>query len=186
MRVIFVNIDKKNIKKLDDNIKYVLITENKDNLDKYLSLKIKPIVILYNGSYVIDLERNNVIINKSIDEKSCNNIIDYSNSHNVRIKLYQKEKKTYEIKITTENYHRRLIIPYMFKDLIPNVSTSTRGKSIYITSWNSSLINAIDEVLNYLNITNNFIDLENIYINVSHEGYYRDKINWKGYDLNEN
>ena len=102
------------------------------------------------------------------------------------MRLYQKNEKVYEIKIMTDNYHRRLIIPYMFKDLIPSVSTVTRGKSIFITNKNASLINAIDEVLNYLNITNNFIDLENIYVNISSEGYYKDKESWKGYDLYEN
>lgn len=186
MKVLFVNIDKRSINKLEENIKYVLITENKDNLRNYLNLKIKPIIILYNGAYVIDLEKNSVIIKKSIDEKSCNKIINYSNHHNVNMRLYKKDDNVYEIKITTDNYHRRLIIPYMFKDLIPSVSTVTRGKSIFITNKNASLINAIDEVLNYLNITNNFIDLENIYVNISSEGYYKDKESWKGYDLYEN
>ena len=48
------------------------------------------------------------------------------------------------------------------------------------------MINAIDEVLNYLGITNNYIDLENIYTNVSSESYYKDKVNWKGIEIYEN
>ena len=186
MRVIFANIDKKNIINYQEDIKYVFITENKDNLKKYDDYKVKPIIILYNGSYVVDLENNSVIIKRPIDKKSCNKITDYSNSHKVKIVKYQKENNVYEIKITTDNYHRRLVIPYMFKDLIPSVKTISRGKSIYITSKEASLINAIDEVLNYLKITNNYIDLENIYTNVSSEGYYRDKLNWKGFEIYEN
>lgn len=186
MRVLFVNIDKKNIINYEENIKYVFITENKDDFKEFNSLKIKPIIILYNGSYVIDLENNSVIIKRPIDKKSCDKIIDYGNSHNVNVKMYQKENSIFEIRITTDNYHRRLVIPYMFKDLIPSIKSLTRGKSIYITSKDVSLINAIDEVLNYLKITNNFIDLENIYTNVSNEGYYNDKLNWKGFEFYEN
>lgn len=183
MRVIFANIDKKSIKKIDEDVKYVLISENGFNIDKYKDLKIKPVLVLYNGSYVVDLENNSVIIDKSIDKNSYKKIIDYSNTHNVNTKVYKKNNNIYEIVITTSNYHRRLIIPYMFKDLIPNVKSITNGNSIYITKKDSSIINAIDEVLNYLNITNNIIDLENLYINVSNEGFYKDNINWKGIEL---
>ena len=183
MKVIFANIDKKSIKKIDDNTKYVLITDNVESLKEYTDLKNKPIVIMYNGSYVVDLENNSVIIKRPIDNNSFNKIISYSNSHNVKTKVFQKNKDVFEIKITTDNYHRRLIIPYMFRDLFPDVKSITKGNSIYINSKEASLINAIDEVLNYLNITNNFIDLENIYINVSDEGYYKDKLNWKGIEV---
>lgn len=183
MKVIFANIDKKSIKTFDDNVKYVLITEEKDQLDLYSDFKIKPIIILYNGSYVVDLENNNVIIKRPIGNTSFNKIISYGKTHEVKTKVYQKDNNVYEIKITTDNYHRRLIIPYMFRDLFPDVKSVTIGKNIYINSNDVSLINAIDEVLNYLNVTNNFIDLENIYINVSSDGYYRDKINWKGIEI---
>ena len=183
MRVIFANIDKKHIKNVEENVKYVLITENSNNLKDYNDLKIKPVVILYNGSYVVDLENNSVIIKRPIDEQSFSKIIEYSNSHNVKTKVCKNNDDVYEIKISTDNYHRRLIIPYMFKDLFPDVMTTTRGKIIYVNSKEVSLINAIDEVLNYLNITNNYIDLENIYINVSSDGYYKDKINWKGIEI---
>lgn len=183
MRVIFANVDKKNIKKFDEDTKYVLISESKDILKEYVNLKIKPVVILYNGSYVVDLENNSVIIKKPIDELSFNKIIRYSNTHNVHAKVYKNNDNVYEIKITTDNYHRRLIIPYMFKDLFPNVKSITKGNCIYVNSKDVSLINAIDEVLNYLNITNNYIDLENLYINVSDEGYYKDELNWKGIEI---
>ena len=135
---------------------------------------------------MIDLENNHVIIKKPIDESSYSKIISYGASHKVITNTYKKDGNVYEIKITTDNYHRRLIIPYMFRDLFPDVKSITRGKSIYVNSKDASLINAIDEVLNYLNITNNYIDLENIYTNVSSEGYYKDKVNWKGIEVYEN
>ena len=186
MKVIFANIDKKSIKNFDKNTKYVFITDNKDSLNNYESFKIKPIIILYNGSYVVDLENKNVIIKRPIDEMSYYKIIRYGNTHKVITNVYKKDGNVYEIKITTDNYHRRLIIPYMFRDLFPDVKSVTRGKSIYINSKEASLINAIDEILNYLNITNNYIDLENIYTNVSSDGYYKDKLNWKGIEIYEN
>lgn len=186
MRIIFANIDEKPINKFDDKVKYVFITDNKNSINKYTDIKIKPIVIMYNGSYVVDLENNSVIINKPIDENSCNKIIEYGNSHKVILNKEHIDKNVFLIKITTDNYHRRLIIPYMFKDLFPDVGCITRNKSIYVYSKKASLINAIDEVLNYLNVTNNYVDLENIYTNVSSETFNRDNVNWKGIDICEN
>ena len=98
----------------------------------------------------------------------------------------KKNNKVYEIKLTCDNYHRRIIIPYMFEDKYPNVSTTIRNKSICIISKKVSLMTSIEEVLNYLKLNSNFIDLENIYVNVSIEEYYKDKLNWKGYELYEN
>ena len=185
MRVVFLNIDKKSIDCLNNNVKYVLITEDLRKINEFKKYRVKPIVILYNGTFVIDLENNHVIIEKPIDEKSTNKILKYSNNHNVDASLYKYEDNVFEIKLMCDNYHRRLIIPYMFKDKLPSISTLTSGKSIYIINKKASLISAIDEVLNYLNIKNNFIDLENLYTNISSEGYYKDRLNWKGFELYE-
>ena len=68
MKVVFLNADKKSVTNIKPNIKYVLISENFKNISKYLETNIKPILILFNGAYVIDLEKNSVIINKPIDE----------------------------------------------------------------------------------------------------------------------
>lgn len=185
MRVVFLNIDKKEIVNIKSNIKYVLISENPKNVSKYLGIDIKPIVILYNGAYVIDLEKNSVIINKPIDEKSYNDIYKYATTHNVNIIPFKKNDNVYEIKLSCDNYHRRVIIPYLFEDKIPKVTTIKRNKSLCVTSRDVSLISSIEEVLSYLKLNTNYIDLENIYINVSIEGYYKDKLNWKGFELYE-
>ncbi len=185
MKITMVNLDKKIIKKVNNDTKYILISNSYKNVDMYLNLSIKPILILYNGSYVIDLENNSVIINKSIDISSINSIVKYSNEHNVNIHYYKYNDKVYGLKLNCDNYHRRLIIPYMFSDLYPKVKCNTLNKDIYINNKDVSLINAIEETLDYLNIKNNYIDLENIYINVSDIGYYKDKGNWKGYEMYE-
>ncbi|MBR1416228.1 MAG: HAD hydrolase family protein [Bacilli bacterium] len=186
MRVVFLNIDKKLDTIIEKDVKYVLITDDVNKLKKFENLDIKPIVALYNGSYVVDLEKNNVIIDIPIDEKSNKKIINYANSHNVNTLLKEKNNNIYEMKLLCDNYHRRLIIPYMFKDKIPNVLVTVREKDIYITSKRASLINAIDEIFEYLNVKNSYVDLENIYIKVSNEWYYKDRLNWKGYELYEN
>ena len=80
------------------------------------------------------------------------------------------------------NYHRRIIIPYMFKDLYPEVKCNTLDKDIFIYDNKVSLINAIEETLDYLNIKNNYVDVENIYVNVSDGCYYNV---WKGFGLYE-
>lgn len=185
MKITMINLDKKRLKQINNDTKYILITNSYDKVSDYLNLSIKPILILYGGSYVVDLENNSVIINKSIDVSSLNKIIKYSNGHNVDIKYYKYNETVYGIKLVCDNYHRRLIIPYMFKDLYPKVSCYTINKEIFIYDKKVSMINAIGDTLNYLNIKNNCIDLENIYINVSNDGYYKDNSNWKGYVLYE-
>ena len=186
MKVTIINLEKKQFKTIDNNTKYVLISNSYNNIGEYLNLKIKPILILYNGAYVIDLENNSVIINKSINVNSLDKIIKYSNSHDIDINYYKNNDIIYGLKLLVNNYHRRLVIPYMFKDLYPDVKCDTVNKEIYVFDKKVSLLNAISESLNYLNIKNNYIELENIYINVSDNGYYRDNVSMKGYELYEN
>ncbi len=183
MKVTIVNLEKKKIISIDNETKYILIANNYKDVKEYLDLKIKPVLILYSGAYVIDLENNNVIINKSVDINSLNMINKYCSSHNVDISYYQYNNTIYGLKLISNNYHRRLIIPYMFKDLYPNVKCSTLDNNIFVCDNKVSLISAIEEVYDYLHIKNNYIELENIYINVSDKGYYNNVL--KGYDLYE-
>ena len=186
MKITIVNLEKKKIKTLDNNTKYVLITNDYTSINEYLGLKIKPILILYSGAYVVDLDNNSVIINKSINVNSLNKISKYCSTHNVDISYYKYDDTIYGLKLMSNNYHRRLIIPYMFSDLYPNVKCNTVSKDIFVSDSKVSLINAIEETLDYLNIKNNYIELENIYINVSDNGYYKNSISMKGYELYEN
>lgn len=186
MKITIINLEKKQFKTIDNNTKYVLISNSYNNIGDYLDLKIKPILILYNGAYVIDLENNSVIINKSININSLDKIIKYSNLHDISVNYYKNNNKVYGLKLTVNNYHRRLIIPYMFKDLYPDVKCDTLGNDIYVYDRKVSLLNAIEESLSYLNIKNNYIELENIYINVSDNGYYKNNNVMKGYELYEN
>ena len=186
MKIKMINLDKKEFKTINNDTKYILISNSYNSVKKYLDLKIKPILILYNGSYVVDLDNNSVIVNKSIDIKCLNSIIKYSLEHNVDINYYKYNEIIYGLKLIVNNYHRRLIIPYMFKDLYPKVKCETVNKEIFINDSKVSLINAIEETLNYLNIKNNYIELEDIYINVSDKGYYNNILNLKGFGLYEN
>ena len=185
MKVTMLNVDKKHIKNINNNTKYVLISNDYKNVLEYLNLSIKPILILYNGSYVIDLENNSVIINKPIDMVSLNKINNYASTHNVDVNTFEYQDNVYGLKLTTSNFHRRLIIPYMFSDLLPKVKCNTINKEIFINNNKASLLNAIEVTLNYLNIKNNYIDLENLYINISNDGYYKKELNWKGYEIYE-
>ena len=180
MRIVFVNLDKKDKTIIDNDTKYVLITNDSTKLEDYTNLLIKPIVILYDGAYVEKKKKNSVIIDKPIDKRSYNKIMTYTNTHNVEEIDFSKNKKIYEIKMSTNNFHRRLIIPYMFKDILPNVITSTIDKKIIVTSKDVSLLGAIESVLTYLNTSSDYLDILSIYSNVSYDGYIRDKVKWKG------
>lgn len=180
MRIVFVNLDKKEKISIENNTKYVLISSDIEKIKDYKKLSIKPIVILYNGSYVIDLDKNSVIIDEPIDKRSADKIIAYSNTHNVDITLLKNKSKIYEIKMSTNNIHRRLIIPYMFKDILPRVSTTSVDKKIITNNNKASLLGAIEQVLTYLKASSNYLDLLSIYSNVSYDGYLKDKLKWKG------
>lgn len=185
MKIVFVNIDKEKLTNISKNTRYVIIASDEKGLNDIKELDIKPIVILYNGAYVVDLENNNVIIEKPIDNCSFNKIIDYANTHDVNTSLYKRNKSLFEIKIMTNNYHRRLIIPRLFKDLIPNVNSISLDKEIFITNKSVSLNLAIEKVLEYLNVNSDIFELENIYADINDLGYYNKELNMKGYMLYE-
>ena len=182
MKIEMINLEKKKLSNINNKTKYILISNSYNSIVDYLDLKIKPLLIMYNGSYVVDLENNRVIISKSINNSCLNKIIKYSNAHNIHINYYKYNNVIYGLNLSCDNYHRRLIIPYMFKDLYPEVKCSILDKEIYVFDNKVSLMNAIEETLDYLNIKNNFIDLENIYVNVSDNKYC---YSWKGYELYE-
>lgn len=171
------------ITKNKDNIinndgKYVIMTNNIDDISKYKNFEKKPILIMFDGSYVIDLDKNNVIIDNCIDEKSICKIKKYALSHKVDMKSAKYNDKVYEIKLNTNNSHRRLVIPYMFKDRLKNVDTRVDNKDIYVINKYNSILNAIDLVFEYLNIKYNFMELEDICSYIKSIGFYK-----KGYEM---
>ncbi len=178
MNIKIVNIEKELINEIDDNCKYIIILNNENTLDNISNYKIKPILVLYNGAYVVDLENNNVIIEKSIDLISYSKIIRYANTHDVKINLFKKNNLVYQIKLSTNNYHRRLIIPSYFKDLVPEIRCINSNKEILIVNNNVSLYEAIEMVLDYLNIEFNLFELENIVSNIN-EKYFNNNNYWK-------
>lgn len=171
MKVCFLDIDKKKLKNIKEDTRYVIITNNDlDNINEYNIFEFKPIIIAYNGSYVIDLANNSVIIKKPISEYCLNKVLDYTNTHDVNTKLYQNNKDLFEIKLETRNRNRMMVIPKLFKDKIPNVKSVGDLETIYVTNSNASIINAIGEVLSYLNINEDIIGLDNIYNNINING----------------
>ena len=70
MRVIYYDVDKKKLGQIKKKTKYVLLSNDIKILQECYNFDILPIVILFNGAYVIDLEKNHVIIDKSISSSS--------------------------------------------------------------------------------------------------------------------
>ena len=177
MNVIVTKDD--NIK--DNNTKYIIITNDILDISKFNNYSVKPTLIMFDGTYVIDLDKNNVIIDNCIDKKEVSKIKKYALSHEVKLTCNEYNNKIYELKLNTNNFHRRLIIPYMFKDKYKNIDIKVENKDIYVTKKYNSLLNAIDLVFEYLHINYNFMDLQSICDYVDTVGFYK-----KGYDLCEN
>lgn len=172
MNVVFIDVDKNKFISEDENIKYIVISNKFDEIEKYNNMKIKPIMVLFNGSYVIDLENNNVIIDKYISQMALDKIMNYSNDHNVEIKKYNKGNFIYQMELNPDNPHRRLIIPYYFRDKISEVKCITKNKKVYVFNKDVSMLFAIEEIMNYLKYDNDIFEIEKIYLMVNDVGYF--------------
>ena len=108
-KVIFWDIDKKKITRVNKNTKYVILT-NKSYKDIDIStFEIKPIIISYSGALIIDLENNKVINNKNINKNNLKVILNYFNNHDIKYQLLKDNDKIYQVKIESKNYYRMLI-----------------------------------------------------------------------------
>lgn len=173
MKVVFIDLDKNSFINEKENIKYVVISDNPKKLEKCNNMELKPIVVLFNGAYVVDLENNNVIIDKSISKKAINKILNYSKNHDVEIKKCNRNNLVYQMELMS-NPHRRLIIPYYFKDKISDVKCITKNNKVYVFNKDVSMLSVIEEIMNYLKIEEDIFEIERIYLMVSNIGYFND------------
>ena len=186
-RVIFWDIDKNNINKFDKDTKYVLITKDNYNVVNNDAFDIKPIVIKYNGAFIIDLEKNKVINNEILHKSDLKPVINYFKNHDINYQLNIENDKIYQIKIESKNYYRMLVLPMFIKNKFNNVKAVYNypiklGKDLYqnyIISDRISIISNLNEIINYLGTKQeNIIELsriiDNINNNLNEFGYFKD------------
>ena len=185
-KVIFWDIDKKSLDKID-NCKYVLLTNgNYEDID-ITSFKIKPIIIAFNGSLIIDKENDKILNDEIMNNNAVKLVIDYFNKHDINYQMNVINKKIYQIKIESKNYYRMLILPMFIKNKFKNIKTSYGypikiNKDLYqnyIISDKISTISNLNLIINYLNISmNNIFELsqmiDKINNNLIEFGYYKD------------
>jgi hypothetical protein len=159
--VIFWHIDLNPLTKINNQAKYIILSQ-KDYNQVILNLpnfKIKPIVVAYNGAYVKDLETDTVIIDKPIAKEIVKKIGNYCQRHDVTLL-----KDKYVITLLTKNYSRLLIMPGYFNDCIAPLTFYTKlpikvnnGYQHMINNCQVNLLATITALLNYLEAKN--IDL---------------------------
>lgn len=162
-KIIFWNLDKKSLINIESGAKYIIIS-NKNDIN-FNDFKIKPIIITHHGSKVIDLESNKIITDYYLTNDSIISFIDYASSHNVNIEKIRDNKKTYELKLTSSNYYRMLILPAYIKEKYSEIATIynypftfNKKKYInYVVNKKVKLIDNIITILDYLNIESNDI-----------------------------
>ena len=183
-KVIFQNIDKKKIDKIEEDCKYVILTSGSYEEVDVSEFKIKPIVLAYNGSYGIDLENNKVIINESIKQNELKLVYNYFDNHDIKYKAMKKNNNIYTVKFISDNFYRMLIIPTYFKEKYKYFKTlyqypyKLNNKYLnYLISNNISKISNLSTIINYLGITTiNILDLEVLSVkivdNLDELGYF--------------
>ena len=186
-KVIFWDIDKKKISKIEKDTKYILITKDNYNVLNTSLFDINPIIVKYNGSLIIDLENNKIINNEILHRSDIKPIISYFNNHDISYKLNIDNNKVYQIKIESKNYYRMLILPMFIKNKFKNVKTAFNypikiNKELYqnyIISDKISTISNLNTIINYLDAKqDNIIELskiiDNINSNLNDIGYFKD------------
>lgn len=161
----------------------VIITTGRNFLyTKDISKKIgiKDIIICNNGAVVYDLEKNKLILNKTLRKQDLLKIYKYCSEHNCELvahtltnnmEIINKEDiplKVNSVTITSNNYERMQIIESLFLDKIPNVKIVNSSKSLVNKKYNKDELyfhdvasfyvskgNGILEVQDYLGITKN-------------------------------
>ena len=161
----------------------VIITTGRNFLyTKDISKKIgiKDIIICNNGAVVYDLEKNKLILNKTLRKQDLLKIYKYCSEHNCKLvahtltnnmEIINKEDiplKVNSVTITSNNYERMQIIESLFLDKIPNVKIVNSSKSLVNKKYNKDELyfhdvasfyvskgNGILEVQDYLGITKN-------------------------------
>ena len=132
------------------------------------------------GAVVYDLEKNKLILNKTLRKQDLLKIYKYCSEHNCKLvahtltnnmEIINKEDiplKVNSVTITSNNYERMQIIESLFLDKIPNVKIVNSSKSLVNKKYNKDELyfhdvasfyvskgNGILEVQDYLGITKN-------------------------------
>lgn len=195
-KVIFWNIDKRKLNKINKNTKYVISTNNNFNLVEQFD--IKPIIVAYNGSLIIDKENNKIIKEELLNNSTLKPVINYFKNHDISYKIDIKNNKIYQIKIESKNYYRMLILPMFIKNKFKNVKTAYNypikiGKDLYqnyIISDKITPISNLNLIIDYLDPKE--IDIfelakliDDINNNLNEIGYFKEFDIRKDY-INEN
>lgn len=167
-KIIFWDLMKKPLEKIDDKAIYVLFGNNNINLTKF---KIKPIVIKYHGALIEDLNNNKVIFDHDLGQQKINQIQKYANQYKLECKKITIQNKTYEIQLSSNNYYRMLVMPSFIKNEYHGLATYynypfTIDKKEYqnfIINDDISILKSILDVIDYLNLqSNDILDLVNV------------------------
>ena len=164
------------------NIRIIITTGRNFLYTKDIAKKIgiKDIIITNNGAVVYDLEKNKLIMNKTLRKVDVLKIYKYCSEHNCKlvahsltsnIEVINKDdipSKVTSVTITSNNYERMQIVESLFLDTIPNVKIVNSSKSLVNKKYNKDEIyfhdiasfyvskgNGILEAQEYLGITKN-------------------------------
>ena len=166
--IIFWNLEKRELNNIESKAKYIIFTDKDVNINKFA---IKPIIIRFHGSLIIDCETNDTIFSSKLSADRIKQIVTYALKHNVKYIENNYNKETYEIQLETTNFNRMLVMPAFIRNEYNGLKTYYESPNLinnnsfinYVINDDVSVLESLLCIINYLKLkSNDILELTNI------------------------
>ena len=111
--IIFWNLEKRQLNNIESKAKYIIFTDKDVDINRFA---IKPIIIRFHGSLIIDYETNETIFSSKLSADRIKQTVTYALKHDVKYIESSYNNETYEIQFETTNFNRMLVMPAFIKN----------------------------------------------------------------------
>ena len=166
--IIFWNLEKRELNNIESKAKYIIFTDKDVDINRF---NIKPIIIRFHGSLIIDYETNETIFSSKLSSDKIKQITAYALNHNVDYIKNKYNKETYEIQLETTNFNRMLVMPAFIKNEYNGLKTYYMSPNLinnncfinYVINDDVSVLESLLCIINYLKLkSNDILELTNI------------------------
>ena len=166
--IIFWNLEKRELNNIESKAKYIIFTDKDVDINRF---NIKPIIIRFHGSLIIDYETNETIFSSKLSSDKIKQITAYALNHNVDYIKNKYNKETYEIQLETTNFNRMLVMPAFIKNEYNGLKTYYMSPNLinnncfinYAINDDVSVLESLLCIINYLKLkSNDILELTNI------------------------
>ena len=166
--IIFWNLEKRELNNIESKAKYIIFTDKDVDINRF---NIKPIIIRFHGSLIIDYETNETIFSSKLSADRIKQIVTYALKHDVKYIESSYNNETYEIQLETTNFNRMLVMPAFIKNEYNGLKTYYVSPNLinnnsfinYVINEDVSVLESLLCIINYLKLkSNDILELTNI------------------------